>query len=112
MWDEPQEKLPNGGNMKSSSTMKGLFLAINIVLASTAAVSAQSYKFRTIDFPGSVFNRPHNINRYGDIVGLFYFSRPGAGHGYLLHEGVWQQIDYPGATFTSARGVNASLQIV
>jgi len=92
--------------------MKYTFLLVNILLAGVLGTSAQvTYKFKTVDFPGSSFNRAHNINRLGDIVGLFSFPT-GGGHGYLRHNGVFQQIDYPGAIFTSARGINSSLQIV
>src|SRR5437588_312582 len=82
------------------------------VLAIASTMSAQvTFTFSTVDVPGSIFTRAHNINHQGDIVGLFAIVR-GTGHGFLLHNGQFKQIDYPGSTFTSARGINGSRQIV
>src|SRR5207253_6941241 len=42
--------------------MKRIFLLITILLAGVLGISAQvTYKFKTVDFPGSSFNRAHNI---------------------------------------------------
>jgi len=55
------------------------------VLAIASTMSAQvTFTFSTVDVPGSIFTRAHNINHQGDIVGLFAIVR-GTGHGFLLH---------------------------
>ncbi len=62
--------------------MKRIFLLITILLAGVLGISAQvTYKFKTVDFPGSSFNRAHNINRLGDIVGLFSLKEERASTG-------------------------------
>ena len=91
--------------------MKNVPLVALVALALASAVSAQStFAFKTVDVPGATFTRLHNINRRGDIVGLFR-SGTSLGHGFLLHGRTFQQIDYPGAIFTSARGINSSGEI-
>ncbi len=47
------------------------------------------------------------INRGGDIVG-----QCGDNHGFLLHDGEFTEVDYPGAVETVARGINDQGDIV
>ena len=77
----------------------------------SSAVAQVIYSFTTVDVPSSVFTRVHNINRQGDMVGLFDFVT-GVRHGFVLHNGGFKQLDFPGSTFTSARGINSLRQIV
>ena len=52
--------------------MRRIALLTLWMVASVLATSAQvSYKFTTLDVPGSIFTRAHGINVRGDIVGLF-----------------------------------------
>ena len=67
-------------------------------------------RFKAIDDPaGAAFAGPIGM-RGDDIVGA-YFSG-GAGHGFLLADGMYTTIDVPGASYTNATGVNAIGQIV
>src|SRR6185369_2072931 len=91
--------------------MRNVLMVAVVAFALASAVSAQSsFTLKTIDAPGATFTRLHNINRRGDIVGLFR-SGTSLGHGFLLHGHTFQQIDFPGAIFTSARGINSSREI-
>jgi len=68
--------------------------------------------FEPIDRPGAAATRAFGINPQGDIVGSY---TDGTGtHGYLLSDGVFTTVDYPGATTTSteAWGINARGDII
>jgi probable HAF family extracellular repeat protein len=52
-----------------------------------------------------------NINDEGQIVGG-YMDASGTGHGFLLKGGMFTTIDFPGAVYTEALGMNARGQIV
>jgi probable HAF family extracellular repeat protein len=78
--------------------------------------------FRTIDFPGAIASIfacgapqgggtvPLGINPQGDIVGA-YCGADGNNHGFLLSNGSFRTIDFPGATFTFADGINPEGEI-
>jgi len=75
--------------------------------------------FTPIDFPGATFTRADGINRRGDIVG--WYRTVGTTqcpvtsldcHGFLLSEGEFTSIDFPGATLTTSSGINARGDIV
>ena len=50
------------------------------------------------------------INDSGQIVGRFI--KNGVDHGYLLSNGSFSQIDFPGAVATQCHGINANGDIV
>jgi uncharacterized membrane protein len=60
---------------------------------------------------GTDFSEAFKINDFGDVVGEF-MDDTGFGHGFLLHNGVLATLDFPGASDTSARGINASGTVV
>jgi uncharacterized membrane protein len=71
--------------------------------------------FQLIDFPGltAPCTAPRWINQRGDIVGLFaYINAIGdcyaepPTHGFLLRQGEYSAIDFPGSTSTSVLGIN------
>lgn len=75
-------------------------------------------EFTSIDFPGAFETEPGEltgnggINPRGDIVGGYCDAAPcrvdnGSVHGFLLSEGEFTSIDFPGATWTAAFGINA-----
>jgi probable HAF family extracellular repeat protein len=74
----------------------------------------------TIDYPGSMSTAAYGINGNGVIVGGFCPTRPAcpiglaftADHGFIDDNGVFSQLDFPGATETTAFGINASGTIV
>ena len=97
--------------LRMETIVKSIVLLAVAVLVMNRATPAQvTFRLTRVDVPNSTFTRAHNINRYGDIVGLF--NAGGSGHGFLRHNGQFTQIDYPGATFTSARGINSQGDIV
>ena len=53
----------------------------------------------TIDYPGSIATVAKGINSDGDVVG-FYQDVGKAFHGFLLRQGSFSAIDFPGASFT------------
>jgi uncharacterized membrane protein len=60
--------------------------------------------FHSIDF-SDVFTNAISINDAGDIVGR-YTGAEDVTHGYLLRNGQMTMIDFPGAVFTVAAGIN------
>jgi uncharacterized membrane protein len=75
------------------------------------APSAQGYTYTTIDYPSTTTTATvaWGINAGGDVVGEYFDA--GGRHGFLLRNGVFSPIDFPGA-LTSARGINAGGDIV
>jgi uncharacterized membrane protein len=74
----------------------------------------------SFDPPGSLFTNAVGLNDRGDIVGRYCSVAPcammGSGHGsfrgFLLHDGIFADIDVPGGIETSAFKNNARGQIV
>jgi uncharacterized membrane protein len=73
------------------------------------------------DFPGAIKTPPEagngGINRRGDIVSFYCDAAPcrvdnGSEHGFLLSRGEFTAIDFPGATWTAAFGINRRRDIV
>lgn len=79
--------------------------------------------FSSIDFPGAAETAPGwyslagGINAGGDIASIYCAAEPCANpspnvHGFLLSEGVYTTIDFPGAIATLCCGVNSSDALV
>lgn len=76
------------------------------------SVLASGPTFATIDFPGaSAFTLAVDINNSGEIVGR-YIDSAGINHGFLLNNGTFTSITFPGAVWTRAIGINKSGDIV
>jgi hypothetical protein len=77
-----------------------------------AAPSAQAYTYSTIDYPSATtaLTIAWGINAGGDVVGEYFDA--GGRHGFLLRNGAFTPIDFPGALGTSARGINSAGNIV
>jgi uncharacterized membrane protein len=78
-------------------------------------------EFRNIDFPsGGTFpcTSAHYINERGDITGYYGVADTadecfnGTYHGFVLREGKYIAIDFPGADFTVAHAINDDRVIV
>jgi uncharacterized membrane protein len=78
-------------------------------------------EFQLIDFPGltAPCTGPRWINERGDIVGIFEYIDavddcyvPFPLHGFLLHQGKYISIDFPGSTNTAVLAINDDGQIV
>lgn len=63
---------------------------------------APSGVFRSFDYPGATNTQPTAITAYGEIVGG-YFNSDGIRHAFVLKEGEFSSLDFPGAVTT---GVN------
>jgi probable HAF family extracellular repeat protein len=78
--------------------------------------------FTTFDFPGAVESTPacfgnggtvaFGINPEDAIVGVYCGADGMTNHGFLLSQGNFSTIDFPGALFTDAVGINSNGDIV
>jgi uncharacterized membrane protein len=81
-------------------------VALGLLLGVPGLAKAQ-FNFTTIDVPGSTSTAANGNSTY-EIVGAFD-KADGSTHGFVLSEGVFTQIDVPGAVgFTSVNGINAN----
>jgi probable HAF family extracellular repeat protein len=66
-------------------------------------------EFKSFEVPGSapLSTGPHGINDDGQVVGFYNDgANPNVVHGFLLDDGKFTTIDYPGATVTGFFGIN------
>lgn len=80
------------------------FVLVAPCLAATL-LSAQTYSFTTIDYPGATQTNPNAINKQKMIVGT-YRDANSVLHGFADFNGSFVSIDAPNAVFTSANGIN------
>ena len=92
-----------------SSISRKLIVTFLFVLALSSALLATDYRYSRIDVPNSSLTIVRGINARGDIIG-FYVGLDGVGHDFLLRNGAFSNIDYPGDA--SARAMNARGDIV
>jgi len=100
--------------------------SINNDGAVVGSLSGGSYAFRLYNgvlssfrYPGSTWTNAEDINNNGDIVGVYTNSNDcknqygqSTNCGYLLSNGQFTKIVYPGASYTNALGINDSGTIV
>lgn len=67
----------------------------------------RSYRFQSIDFRNATTTQAFGISERGGIVGS-YVDTSGTAHGFSLINGRLAAIDFPGAIFPAARGINDS----
>jgi len=98
-------------------TMSVLWLVSGLWLL-TGYGFAQQFHYVSIDVPCSACpgqiaaqTIANGINSEGDIVGAFT-DAVGLQHGFLLREGRFTTIDFPGAVATNANGISSSGRIV
>lgn len=65
---------------------------------------APTFSVATIDVPGALATQPQGINAGGDVSG-WYVDATRHSHGFILHDGAFTQVDYPGADNTTLRGI-------
>ena len=86
----------------------GWILVFSLGLAAAAhgqpatASTAVHGRFISFDVPGAIDTEPTSLSPDGKIVGV-YTGSDGHQHGFLLNNGKYQTIDYPGSTETAAR---------
>lgn len=66
--------------------------------------NAPTFSWSSIDVPGALATQPQGINAGGDISG-WYVDASRHTHGFILHDGAFTQVDYPGADNTTLRGI-------
>ena len=62
----------------------------------TGGFALKGKNFTSIDFPGGMNTGPYGVNASGDIVGE-YQTPDSIIHGFMLHKGVYTNIDVPAA---------------
>jgi uncharacterized membrane protein len=74
--------------------------------------------FTSLDVPGASATSAFGINPRGDIVGGYCSPGPcpaavqnGLNHGFLLRDGTYSSIDFPGALLTQAWKINAAGEV-
>jgi len=90
------------------------FLNLLIVLAAVivSAQTALAQNFITVDYPGAPTGISLNrINNKAVMVGS-YLDAQDVGHGFVLQNGVFTIIDFPGAYETFAHGINDNGDVV
>lgn len=88
------------------SFKNGYWISFTAVLLLCAAAQAQVHgRFISFDVPGAIDMGPTSLTPDGKIVGV-YTSADGHQHGFLLSDGKYQTIDFPGSTETGARWIN------
>lgn len=79
--------------------------------SSTTGFSYKSGEFRDIAVPGSVnITQAHGVNDNGVIVG--WFEAPSGFAGFVLRNGKYFSVAYPGAVYTFVLGINTTGQLV
>jgi uncharacterized membrane protein len=92
-----------------SSMSRKLIATFLFALALSSALFATDYRYSRIDVPNSSLTIVRGINARGDIIG-FYVGLDGVGHDFLLRNGIFSNIVYPGDA--SSRAINARGDIV
>lgn len=91
--------------MKKRCSITIGFLVFIAGFFSAVTVSALTYSFTTIDFPGASSTGVGGINNHGHVVGS-YQDAAGAYNGFVFNGNGFQAINYPGASYTTAEGIN------
>jgi probable HAF family extracellular repeat protein len=82
-----------------------------VIGAMLFAIPAFAATFHEITVPGSQSTAANGINNSFQVVGFFEDS--GGTHGFLLSQGTYQTLNFPGVTdFTVATGINNTNEIV
>ena len=78
-------------------------LALSFALSSVPAVLAAEGVYTSIDYPGAILTVGRGISPEGVIVG-WYRATDHSAHGYILQNGVFSAINFPGASATTTDG--------
>lgn len=99
-------------SLLSTFRVSGLLAVSALALMLIAPAWAQERDYTTIPTPeGTRSATAWGINARGDIVGTFV-DKSSAQHGFLLRNGHFTVIDFPGAKVTIARGIGPNGTIV
>jgi hypothetical protein len=78
-------------------------LALSFALSSAPAVLAADGVHTSIDYPGAIMTVGRGVSPEGTIVG-WYRAPDHSQHGYILQNGVFSTINFPGASTTTTDG--------
>jgi hypothetical protein len=108
-----------GSEEKSSQRMSPIAFTYRLLWLVTLACScmsapafAQSYSFRVVDVPGSSSSRVLVNTNAGVLVGDYGTTNLSVNSGYVLANGIFNRVAFPGASITFAEGINSHLQVV
>lgn len=90
--------------------LAALLFGVLVLSLFSAAQAQTNYRYATIDVPNGSQTIIRGINARGDTFGS-YVDADGVGHDFLLHNGVYTNIDYPGGS-GAARAINARGDVV
>jgi len=79
------------------------------------AQTGLTFTFGLVDFPRSPDSTAQGLNSRGDIVGLYGPNLPayeGTEQSYVLEGNTFEELVYPGASYTLGLGINKSRKIV
>src|SRR5437870_12677301 len=105
---------PEAGSIKklriAALTIAGTLLVVGLTVPLGTALAGSKHHLRfksvDVDLPSVTLTQALGINAEGDIVGRYQVGS--VGHGFLLSEGTFTTIDYPGGISgtTQAHGIN------
>lgn len=88
----------------------------NFVAGPVGFLLDEKTKFTDIECPGAIDNTAaKSINKHGEITGFCFVAAPGSLslHGFFRNKkGKYTLLDFPGANFTEASGINDDGQVV
>ena len=93
---------PEAGSIKklriAALTIAGTLLVVGLTVPLGTALAGSKHHLRfksvDVDLPSVTLTQALGINAEGDIVGRYQVGS--VGHGFLLSEGTFTTIDYPG----------------
>ena len=88
-----------------------LLLSLAAIMSSVVPAQGPHALFHSFDFPGARNTQATSMTLGGDIVGRYYNS-DGSHHGFLLQNGTFSTIDFPGAVITDPEWISESRVIV
>jgi uncharacterized membrane protein len=104
---EPSKKLS-----QTARTRRLLLVATLACLWISLPAAAQNYSFRIVDVPGSSSSRVLGNTNADVLVGDYGTTKLTVNSGYVLANGTFTRIAFPGASMTFAEGINNHLQVV
>jgi len=98
--------------MKNRAVLLASIFLGALALPQVSTAQAQlEYRYTKIDVPHGSRTFPRGINAHGDILGG-YVDANGVGHDFVLHNGVFSNVVYPGNAAAAARAINARGDLV
>jgi uncharacterized membrane protein len=103
-FDFPGSTYTNPYNINVSGDIVGIYANANLV---PHAFLLHKGTFTSFDAPyGQVLTAPYAISKKGTIVGIYQLPQDGTNHGFVLDNGTYTQVDFPGAVSTDLNGIN------